>query len=99
MKRRAERIDSIISSVIKKLDSGSMAIAEDIENAWRQVAGRKAAGHSKPASLRKKKLTINVDGSGWLYELSLKKDELLHGLKKRLGSDKINQLQLRIGEL
>ena len=99
MPRQAERIDSVVKSIIQKLDKQSNPTSDDIENIWKKVAGKKAFSHTKPASLRKKRLVINVDGSTWLYELTLRKDELLTGLKKRLGEDKIKELQFRIGEL
>lgn len=101
MKRKAERIDSVIKSVIEKLDKTSNPTSGNvnIEKTWKEVAGEKAFVHSRPASLRKKKLVINTDGSSWLYELTLRKKELLTGLKKRLGKDKIKELQFRIGEL
>lgn len=100
MKRRdPERIDSVIKSLIEKLDKSSGPTSDSIEKIWKEIAGRKASSHSKPTSLRKKRLIINVDGSSWLYELTLRKNELLAGLKKRLGKDKIEELQFRIGEL
>lgn len=99
MKRESERIDSVVRSIIKKLDKQSNPTSEDIAKIWGEIAGKKAASHTKPASLRKKRLVINVDGSSWLYELTLKKRELLAELKKRLGGDKIEELQFRIGEL
>ena len=101
MKRKTERIDNVIKFVIEKLDKTANPVSGsvNIENVWEETAGKKAFVHSKPASLRKKKLVINVDGSSWLYELTLRKEELLDGLKKRLGKDKIKELQFRIGEL
>ena len=97
--KKPERIDSVVKSIIQKLDKQSNPTSDDMENIWKKVAGKKAFPHTKPASLRKKRLVINVDGSTWLYELTLRKDELLTGLKKRLGEDKIKELQFRIGEL
>lgn len=94
-----DRIDGVVKSIIKKLDKQSRLTSDDVEKAWKQAAGKKAASHTKPASLRKKQLVINVDGSSWLYELTLKKAELLAGLKKKLGGDKIEELRFRIGEL
>ena len=99
MKRREERIDSVIKSIIKKLDRQSNPTIEEIEKIWRKAAGAKALSHTKPASFRKKRLIINVDGSSWLYELTLKKEELLNKLKMQLGEEKIEELQFRIGEL
>ena len=73
--------------------------SDEIGAVWKEVAGPKAFAHSRPASLRKKRLVVAVDGSAWLYELTLQKGDLLKGLKKHMGSDKIEQLQFRIGEI
>jgi predicted nucleic acid-binding Zn ribbon protein len=99
MRRKTERIDGVVKSVMEGLDRRSNPAAEDIESIWKKVAGKKASAHTKPASLRKKCLVVNVDGSSWLYELTLRKGEFLKNLKKKLGSDKIKELQFRIGEL
>ena len=99
MTRKTERIDSVIKSIIGKLDKEANPTSEDIEKIWRDIAGGKTSSHAKPVSLRKKRLVINVDGSSWLYELTLRKNELLAKLKKRLGEDKVKELQFRIGEL
>jgi predicted nucleic acid-binding Zn ribbon protein len=99
MRRKTERIDSVVKSILEKLDKQSILTSEEIEKIWREVAGRKASSHTKPASFRKKRLMVNVDGSSWLYELTLRKNELLAELKKRLGEGKIEELQFRIGEL
>ena len=99
MKIKPERIDSIVKSVIGKLDKEANPTSNEINSIWKEVAGKKAIRHTKPTSLKKKHLVVNVDGSGWLYELTLRKKELLTGLKKRLGKDKIKELQFRIGEL
>ena len=94
-----ERIDGVVKSIIKKLDKQSRLTSDDVEKAWKKIVGKKAASHTKPASLRKKQLVVNVDGSSWLYELTLKKAELLTELKKKLGEDRIEELRFRIGEL
>ena len=99
MKRKEERIDNVIKSVIEKLGRQSNPTSDEIDKIWKEAAGARAAGHSRPASLRKKRLVVNVDGSSWLYELTLRKRELLTELKKKVGSDKIKELQFRIGEL
>lgn len=99
MERRPERIDNIIKSIFNKLDKASSLTSDEITKIWREAAGKKASLHTKPESFRKKKLIINVDSSSWLYELTLKKNELLKGLKKRLGEDEIKELQFRIGEI
>jgi predicted nucleic acid-binding Zn ribbon protein len=99
MKQKPERINSVVKSIIEKLDKKSNLTSDEIEKIWKETAREKASLHTKPTSFRKKRLVINVDSSSWLYELTLRKNELLASLKKRLGEDKIEELQFRIGEL
>ncbi|MFH0840291.1 MAG: DUF721 domain-containing protein [Candidatus Omnitrophota bacterium] len=99
MKSRVTHIDGVIKALIEKLSKDSGPTTEDIGAAWKRAAGEAAFKHTKPAALRKKRLVINVDGSSWLYELTLKKEALLAEMRKILGEDKIKELQFRIGEL
>jgi len=99
MKRKPEHIDGVIKSIIEGMHKDGRPTSETVEAAWKEIVGDKAALHAKPVRLRKKCLIVNVDGSSWLYELTLKKDSLLGGLKDKLGEDKIKELQFRIGEL
>ena len=99
MKRRTEHINGIIKTLIEKLGKEERPTSEEIGAAWADAAGEKAVRHAKPVSLRKKRLVVNVDGSSWLYELTLKKESLLTKMKQRLGEERIKELQFRIGEL
>ncbi len=99
MKPKAERIDGIIKILVEKLDKDGRPTTEEIGGAWEKAAGGAAFSHTKPAALKRKCLVINVDGSSWLYELTLRKKGLLAGMKKELGEDKIKEIQFRIGEL
>ncbi len=94
-----EHIEDIIKSVFKTLSKAPNPTSDEISKIWRETAGKKAAAHSRPASLAKKRLVVDVDGSSWLYELTLNRKKLLAGLKKKLGEDKIKELQFRIGEM
>lgn len=65
---------------------------------WRRVLRSKIARHSKPIARKGGCLIVNVDSSSYLYELNLQKEEILNRLKKRLGEEKIDEIQFRIGE-
>ncbi len=55
--------------------------------------------HSRPASVKKNVLTVKVDSSVWMQELAMRKRQLLKGLKRDLGKDRISEIQFRIGEI
>jgi predicted nucleic acid-binding Zn ribbon protein len=92
-------IGNIIKDVIKSLSGKGRVGEEEIYEAWRKAAGDKAAGHTKPVSIKKSVLTVNVDGSGWLYELTIKKKELLEKLDGHMRQKKLKGLRFRIGEI
>ena len=73
---------------------------EEIGEAWRRSAGEAAAAHTRPVSFRKSLLVVHVDGSGWLYELSTRKRELIARLGADLkGKKKVKDIRFRIGDI
>jgi len=93
-------LGDIVKSVIGAWDKQSQGLTKDkIEKIWEDVAGKKFVTHSKPVSFKKAKLIINVDSSGWLYELTLRRQEIIKKLKQRIKEKKLEEIQFRIGEL
>ena len=96
---KPKTIDSILKDVIKKLSGKNRITAEEMARVWEQAAGERAAAHTKPVSIKKSVLTINVDDSGWLYELTIKKKDLLKKMEGKTGSKQLKGLRFRIGEI
>ncbi len=102
MKRERSRqksIDDIVKDVIKNLSGKGRVSEEEIGRAWEEAAGKKAARHTKPVLIKKSVLTVNVDGSCWLYELTVKKRELLGKLDGKIRGKQLKGLRFRIGEI
>ena len=97
--KKAPPIGDLIGSVIKKLGAKTRFTEEEIKSAWEEAVGEAAARHTKPVSLRKAILLINVDNSGWLYELAIKKKKILKKLEESNSNKKIKDVRLRIGEI
>ncbi|MCM8761243.1 MAG: DUF721 domain-containing protein, partial [Candidatus Omnitrophica bacterium] len=70
-----------------------------IDEAWRRAAGDDAAKHSKPTTLKKAVITVSVDSSSWLYELTMRKKEILNKLEKAIPNKKIKDVRFRIGNI
>ncbi|MFA5143186.1 MAG: DUF721 domain-containing protein [Candidatus Omnitrophota bacterium] len=92
-------IGDIVKKVIKTLRSKKGVTEEEIVKAWGEAVGRQAAGHTRPVSVRRSVLMVNVDDSGWLYELTTKKRDILKKLEGRMGAKPLKGLRLRIGEI
>ena len=96
---KQKSIENIVKDVIKDLSGKGRISEEEIARAWEEAVGRKATAHTKPILIRKSVLTVNVDNSGWLYELTIKKPKLLKKLDGKIRGKQLKGLRFRIGEI
>ena len=94
-----QAIEEIVKGVIKDLSGKGRLSEEEISGAWRAAAGVRGAKHTRPVSIKRAVLTVNVDSSGWLYELTVKKRELLGRLEGKIRGKQLRGLRFRIGEI
>ncbi|MEI8175777.1 MAG: DUF721 domain-containing protein [Candidatus Omnitrophota bacterium] len=94
-------LKDIIGLVIAQMSGGGGEAPklreEEIKELWKKAVGRAAAGRSRPVALRKGKLVVTVEDSSLLYELTLKKRQILEELGKTL-KNRIQDIQFRIGD-
>ena len=95
----AKSLGQLLKKVIKDLRSRARVGEEEMAKAWVEAAGEKAARHSKPRYIRRAELVVVVDGSGWLYELTVEKRKILSKLKEILKDVKLRGIRFRIGEI
>ncbi len=69
----------------------------DLQRAWAEIAGPEVARRSRPRSLSRGVLTVVVDNSPWLHELTLRASELAERLRRRHAG--INAVRLVLGAL
>ena len=97
-KRPIESLGNILPKVIQGMQRDPRPSLEEVQEIWERLAGREAAQHSWPRRLSGKRLTVEVENSGWMYTLNLKKPSLLQGLMEQLGENRVEELAFRIGE-
>ena len=99
MKTQPEQIAATINSVMKDLASPRKSIKNRVLQLWPEVAGERIGRHTRPAGIKNGRLTINVDGSAWLYELTQRhKKRLLKRFQKRMGNEVLAEIRFRIGD-
>lgn len=95
-------IKDVIKDVISRIrdqKEGGRLTQEYIKGVWEDIVGKRYARYSKPISLRKGKLVVNVRDSSLLFELTSKTAEFLERLSGRTGDKKIERIHFRIGEV
>ncbi len=98
-KNPPELIGDVLKNVVDGLSRTKKKGPAKILSSWASVAGRELARHTRPAHLKNGALLVFVDESAWFYQASLKKDELLRALNKKIGKEKIQEIQFRIGNI
>lgn len=98
-KTTPQPIGDVLKDVVEQLGQTKKKDIARIFSLWPALAGKQLSRHTQPVSLRRGTLLINVDESAWLYQVNLQKEVLLKRLKTKLGADKIQKLQLRIGDI
>lgn len=89
-------IAEIIAAISRSLGRES-AKQEKVFSLWQKVAGKKKGTHTKVSAFEQGVLTILVDSSSVLYELSLEKGGLLQKLQRELGEEKLKDIRFQIG--
>jgi len=96
--RTPHALQQILPGVLEGMRSTARPSQEGIESIWKRLVGEEAAQHSWPQRLIQGKLLVEVENSGWMYTLSLRKMQLLQGLIELLGAGRVKALVFRIGE-
>jgi len=92
-------IEDILKDVIKNIGPKGRLTEEEVALLWGEAAGEKASRHSRPVAFIKAVLTVNVDGSSWLYELTTRKREIIKKLESKFAGKKVKEIRFRIGEI
>ena len=98
-KRKIERLASTLDKILASRGLGSRLREYRILGRWDKIVGPAISRHAQPLSLRNKKLTIIVDSSAWMQQLSLLKPELLEKVSAALGKEAVQSISLKLGEV
>jgi len=90
-------VNKVISDLSNNASKERRPSAEEIKKLWKKAVGKMASQRSRPVALKKGKLIVNVGDSSFLYNLTLRKREILNNLAKEL-ENAIQDIQFRIGE-
>ncbi|MBI5124121.1 MAG: DUF721 domain-containing protein [Candidatus Omnitrophica bacterium] len=92
-------LEGALKNILGAIGGKGIFTEEDMAAAWERVVGVRAAGHSRVRSFRGSRLVVNVDGSSWLYELTIEKKSILKKLSSEIKGKKIKDITFRIGDL
>lgn len=92
-----ESIKDTLRVVMSELKSGKAASAGAPEEILKKILTKRELKHIKFNYFRKGVLGVVVDSSSWLYQLSIKKENLL--ARATEVSDVVKDIRLRLGDI
>ena len=96
-RRGLENIGDILKRVTRKLGIDAKMREQTVFSVWDETVGKQIARHARPAHIRKGRLTVLVENSGYIQEYSFLKKELQKKLNAMTDKDVIKEIIFRIG--
>ena len=97
-KSTPQPIGDVLKDVVEKLSRSKKKDISKIFSAWPAVVGKELSRHTRPANLKRGTLQVFVDDSAWFYQANFQKEKLLKALQKKIGAEKVQKIQFRIGK-
>lgn len=98
-KRKVEQLSTTIEKLLSSRGLASKLKEYRVFGHWGRAVGEVIALHAQPAAVRGKKLTVTVDSSAWMQQLSLLKPEIIGKVNRAMGADAVESITLRLGEV
>ena len=70
-----------------------------LQTRWKDVVGEVLAAHTYPSRIRFRKLSITVENSVWLHQLTFLKDTLLAKIHAEVGEHLLTDVTFRVGDI
>lgn len=85
-----------IDRLLRHLRAPSTSIVQSVFSDWPALVGELIGEHTRPVEVVDGTLTIEVDDPAWAAELRWLADELIGRIRAGLGTNEINEIQVRI---
>jgi len=96
--KKAEHLRRTVAQVVAEISRQQSSPKKRLTEGWDVLAGERAARHSRPTALRRGVISVRVDGSSWLYKMTMDKEALLQKIRREI-SPEIKDISFRIGTI
>lgn len=96
-RRGPEKIGDILKRVVRNLGIDAKMREQTLFSIWNEIVGKQIARHARPAHIRRGRLTVLVENSGYIQEYSFLKKELQKKLNASLDKAIIKEIVFRVG--
>ncbi len=88
-----ETIASSIDGLLEKYGLREQLQAREYLLIWDKIVGVKIAQYTRPLTIKKKRLIVEVNDSNWLYHLTVLKDKIIKEFNEQARSIIITEIK------
>ena len=96
---RPQRMKRILNTTLRKLGLDKRIKECSILPFWNEAVGESIALHTKPIKVYDGKMTVLVESSSWIQELTFLKSGIMERLNSTVGKKVIKDIYFKIGEI
>jgi len=93
------RAGEVLERVLKGAGLGTRTVLAQVQKSWADAVGESIARHAAPETLKEGRLTVTVDGSAWMNQLSMLAPAIIEKVNAELSSDAVQDLRFRLGKV
>jgi len=100
--RRSEGLKAVgdlLPDLARRGGWGALVELCRLQAAWPDVVGEAVAAHTAPERIGPERLTVRVDSSAWLMQLSFFKAEIVRKANGILGEGRVREVFLQVGRV
>ncbi len=97
--QRPTRVGNTLQRVLQRIDPDQRMNAFRVWTFWDEEVGDALARHAQPAGFRAGVLSVRVDSTTWMQELSFLKEGIRERLNRRLGEELIRDIYFVTGKV
>jgi hypothetical protein len=92
-------IGSALDDLAQRFGLSVRLLEHRLQRQWPAIVGEHVAAHTRPESIRFKKLYVITDSSVWIQQLAFLKPAMLESINTAAGSPIVTDIVLRVGEV
>jgi predicted nucleic acid-binding Zn ribbon protein len=89
---------NVLKKYVRSKPLGDSLLKIEVLNQWNEICPHVIAKHATPIGFKDKKLSLEVNSSAWLNELTFFKEELMTALNQRAGKKVIKEIRFYLRE-
>lgn len=90
------RVDALLDGVTDRFGAPRTDVVAAVFGRWPELVGATVAAHTRPVSLRDRRLLVVADDGAWATQLRFLGDDLIARIHDQVGRDEVREVVVKV---